>query len=185
VKTISGRIALSAAADIGFVGIIARRNSENGGTALAGFADDNAPRNASPAPLGIGNAARSMGITTAAIAADDHRITIIVMIARIVIRPARAILAACVTPTINSDTTNGMIVICKAFSHIVPIKFADASNHGTLPAVIIPVSSPKISDAKMIKALRMIIPVNLTVSFNRYSASLFWQAIDKNLHFGR
>jgi hypothetical protein len=126
-----------------------------------------------------------MGINTAAIAAEAHRIAIIVTIARVVIRPARAILAACVTPTIKRDTTNGMIVICKAFSHMVPIMSADATNQGALPAEIIPVSKPMISDAKMIKALRMIILVYFSVCCTKYSASTFWQAIGKILHFGR
>ena len=158
VKTISGKMPSLAAALIGLVGIMAFKNSPNGGGASDGATAPSAPRKASAAPCGIGIMAISAGVRSAAIMVTVHKMTSIVKIARVASFPVLAASTVCNMPVTSKATTNGTTVMRKPLSHIVPTTSATSLSNGTASPVAIPSSSPatranKINNARFIRIL--------------------------------
>ena len=159
VKMMSGRIASLAAAFIGLVGTIARRNSLNGGTLSGGGVTPNALVSAAAASPGIGKMPVSVGIIIAAIIDDVHSSAIIIMTPRVAIFPARAACAVCTMPTINSDTTKGTTVILRPLSQTVPMTSAASLKKEGAPVANIPNTKPATRLTKMIVALfKVVLP---------------------------
>ena len=121
VKMISGRIAVSAAAAIGLVGISESRKSPKVGDGPASVLPPSPLRSASAAPVESGKSRSNSGVISSDIDPEMKIAARKVITARAASLPARAASAVAVMPVISNATTSGTIVILSALSQSSPM----------------------------------------------------------------